>query len=203
MIPTALLAAAALANPAADGALGASPAPGPGPGDHPGLYDNRIANTRLDLPFIEICWRAGEIAGDNHIGGGKTAGGACNPGDAGFLITQESVGDLSWAEAKMTCATYGMRLPEITELNAAACWAPTLGITSPKTEWGWAGNRPELVMSAPGSKRAEATLVVPVVRACNQLRPAVATTGQLDACGQDCDVPPPATTPVATTFCVF
>lgn len=121
----------------------ASTAPGDriGQSANQGLYDNRIVEMAPPLAYVEICFKDGDFDFDIHTNGGDgTSGGACAPGDIGWLIERdERVAD-TWSEARAECLMDGMRLPEPFEYQFSCVREALLALVNMTVNVEWTGN---------------------------------------------------------------
>lgn len=127
---------------------------------------NKVPNVSIALPYIEVCFGGGAAQSDLHAAGGSTAGGNCLPGDPGFVITQSSLGQMTWPEATVECTSWGMRLPDLTELTAAACNASAIGLVSPAFRYGWTGGPATLTFDSDSNT---GHLLIPTVVDCGDV----------------------------------
>lgn len=135
-----------------------------------GLYTNTIVDASPALDYVEICWPGGSTTSDVHLGGGPTAGGNCQPGDHGFLVTAEGHpnGQQTWLVGRAWCRGtgslgLGMRLPEPDEAHIIACSGANLGLSGFFAPL-WASNHPTL--AGDGS---QVGTYVPYVQTCGDL----------------------------------
>lgn len=105
-----------------------------------GMYSNRIADFIPSQPFSEICFKNGQIFGDIHATSESTAGGACVPGDLGWVIERNQRTAVFWEEARVVCLLIGMRLPEPFEFQYSCREAGDYGLNSMTGDWEWASN---------------------------------------------------------------
>ncbi len=83
---------------------------GQGGGGGP-MYDNKIVDMVPPNAYSEICFKNGQTLYDKHDGSSTTQGGNCVPGDRGYVI-EKNRRSASFIEAKATCTSNDMRLPE-------------------------------------------------------------------------------------------
>ena len=71
--------------------------------------------------YYEFCYDGTHtVSWDENIGGASPAGGRCEPGDFGFVVTSETFGPASFFFARADCARLGMRIAtgeELAQLN--------------------------------------------------------------------------------------
>lgn len=115
-----------------------------------GLYDNRIVAMVPLQPYSEICFKSGQVFGDIHVVSESPAGGACVPGDRGFLVERNQRTGANWEDARLACLLSEMRLPEAFEWLIACNNAGTYGLNSMTGDWEWASNSAYPISSVNG-----------------------------------------------------
>ena len=105
-----------------------------------GIYDNRIANLAPPLAYTEVCAKGGVVVSDIHSVSESTAGGACIPGDIGWIIEKNERPAESWVNARMACLLAGMRLPEPFEFQYSCVSAGGLGLADLADDSEWSSN---------------------------------------------------------------
>jgi len=125
-----------------------------------GIYSNRIADFTPPEPYSEICFKSGDIFSDIHTVSESTAGGACTPGDVGWIIerSERSLGATSWTTARTECLKDGMRLPEYFEWTLACQNDTFFGVLQMTDNWEWASNEARFLSDGAVSGLGGATL---------------------------------------------
>jgi hypothetical protein len=103
-----------------------------------GEYTNKIPDATPPNAYSEICFKGGTTKYDNHSSSETTQGGNCVPGDPGFVIEKNTRGKANHDEARFSCVSLGMRLPEMDEFSFAMKHASEAGInatTTNSTSW--------------------------------------------------------------------
>ncbi len=133
-----------------------------------GLYSNRIPDISHGPSYVEVCFNGGPPWIDQHVSGGATAGGYCQPGDVGWIMeTYERTAE-TWEMAKERCLEFGMRLPEPFEFKYCCKRAVSLGIPDLANGYEWAGNTATLLSITEGGPSDRHGLAAPLFGAgCN------------------------------------
>lgn len=116
-----------------------------------GLYGNRIVDMVPPQPFTEVCFKQGQRFVDIHAVSETTVGGACLPGDLGWIIERDQRSSEKWSSARASCLLDGLRLPEPFEWLYSCDEAGDLGLNSMIGDWEWTSNSSiPIIVSASG-----------------------------------------------------
>lgn len=124
----------------ADGSLQRSANNNTGASANAGLYENRLVLMTPAMPFTEVCFKAGAVQSDVHSISESTQGGACVPGDLGWIIERDQREAETWANARVACLLVGMRLPEPFEWLYSCTNGPSFGMIDMTNDWEWGSN---------------------------------------------------------------
>ncbi len=105
-----------------------------------GQYANRIPAFAPPNNYTEICVSGGSVAFETKLAGQSTAGGACEPGDIGWVIEQDQRTADTWEMAKMDCLVASMRLPEPFEWKFSCKNESDYGLNDMTGDQEWASN---------------------------------------------------------------
>lgn len=123
-----------------DGTLQSTAAFTTGVSANNGLYDNRIVAMTPPLPYTEVCFKGGSVSTDIHSVSEPTSGGACVPGDLGWIIERDDRTATTWEDARVECLVQGMRLPEPFEYIYSCDNSGSFGLNDMADAWKWASN---------------------------------------------------------------